>query len=47
MTAIPREAREGLLRVWLTVLSERHPGVTWVPSAANVDHAGAPTAGRK
>jgi hypothetical protein len=31
VSALPREAREGLLRVWLQLLSERHPGVTWVP----------------
>jgi len=31
MAAIPREARDGLMRVWLEILRERHPGVTWLP----------------
>ena len=28
---LPREAREGVMRVWLEILRERHPGTTWVP----------------
>jgi hypothetical protein len=32
MTTLPREAREGLMRAWLKVLSDRHPTVTWVPA---------------
>ena len=31
MSRLPREAREGLMRVWLEILRERHPGVTWLP----------------
>jgi hypothetical protein len=31
MSRVPREAREGLMRAWLEVLRERHPGVTWLP----------------
>ena len=31
MTLIPREAREGLMRAWLEILRERHPGITWLP----------------
>jgi hypothetical protein len=31
MTAIPREARDGLMRAWLEILRERHPGFTWLP----------------
>jgi hypothetical protein len=27
---LPREAREGLMRAWLDILRERHPGVEWV-----------------
>lgn len=27
---LPAEARDGLSRVWLEILKERHPGVTWV-----------------
>lgn len=27
---IPPKAREGLIRAWLAILAERHPGVTWV-----------------
>ena len=28
---IPREAREGLMRAWIALLQQRHPGVVWVP----------------
>jgi hypothetical protein len=31
LTLLPREAREGLMRAWLKILSDRHPQVTWVP----------------
>jgi hypothetical protein len=30
--ALPAEAHQGLSRVWLEILSERHPGVAWVLS---------------
>jgi hypothetical protein len=30
MAAIPREAREGLMRAWLEILRERHPGTSWI-----------------
>jgi hypothetical protein len=30
MAAIPREARDGLMRVWLEILRERHPGTSWI-----------------
>jgi hypothetical protein len=30
VSQIPREAREGLMRAWLEILRERHPGVLWV-----------------
>ena len=30
---LPREAREGLMRAWLEILREKHPGVAWVPVA--------------
>jgi hypothetical protein len=29
MASIPPEARDGLMRVWLAILGEQHPGVTW------------------
>jgi hypothetical protein len=32
VTALPREARDGLMRAWLKVLSDRHPQVTWLPA---------------
>jgi hypothetical protein len=38
---IPREARDGLMRVWLGILRERHPDVTWVAvaeAASREDH---------
>jgi len=28
---LPREARDGIMRVWLEILRERYPGVTWIP----------------
>ena len=31
MTQIPREARDGLMRAWVALLQEKHPGVTWIP----------------
>jgi hypothetical protein len=31
MAVITREARDGLLRAWLEILRERHPGVIWLP----------------
>lgn len=31
MGQLPREARQGLMRVWLEILRERHPGTSWVP----------------
>jgi hypothetical protein len=30
VSSLPREAREGLVRAWLAILSARHPNVTWV-----------------
>lgn len=33
MSAIPIQAREGLMRAWLEILRERHPCVSWVPVA--------------
>jgi hypothetical protein len=30
VSALPREAREGLMRAWLDLLNERHPGATWI-----------------
>jgi hypothetical protein len=30
MAAIPREARDGLIRAWLEILRERHPGTSWI-----------------
>lgn len=32
MTQLPREARDGLMRVWLEILKERHPDVSWIPA---------------
>jgi hypothetical protein len=33
MARLSREAREGLMRAWLEILREKHPGVSWVSSA--------------
>jgi hypothetical protein len=30
MSRLPREAREGLMRAWLEILRERHPGTSWI-----------------
>lgn len=30
MKPLPREARDGIMRAWLEILREKHPGVTWV-----------------
>jgi hypothetical protein len=30
MSRLPREARDGLMRAWLEVLRERHPGTSWI-----------------
>ena len=27
---LPKEARDGLMRAWIDILRERHPGVEWV-----------------
>jgi hypothetical protein len=35
--SLPREARDGLMRAWLEILRERHPGTTWI--AANQDES--------
>jgi hypothetical protein len=53
MAAIPREARDGLMRAWLEILREQHPDVSWLPledgspiDDENTDSAGAsPEAG--
>jgi hypothetical protein len=51
MTKLPREARDGIMRAWLEILCERHPGVNWLPveqgeqqsaariRATEIDHA--------
>lgn len=31
VTQLPREARDGVMRVWLEILRERHPGTSWAP----------------
>lgn len=36
---LPREARDGLMRVWLELLREQHPGVTWIPVDSNTEAA--------
>jgi hypothetical protein len=33
VTRITRDARDGLMRAWLEILREKHPGVSWVPVA--------------
>lgn len=38
MSQLPREARDGLMRAWLEILHEQHPGTTWVPIAQDSNH---------
>lgn len=38
MPEIPSEAREALMRAWIALLRERHPGVVWTP-VENTDEA--------
>ena len=33
VTRVTREARDGLMRAWLEILREKHPGVSWVSAA--------------
>jgi hypothetical protein len=30
VSQIPREARDGLMRAWLEILRDRHPGASWI-----------------
>jgi hypothetical protein len=30
VSRIPGEARDGLMRAWLEILRERHPGTSWI-----------------
>jgi hypothetical protein len=32
VSRIPREARDGLMRAWLEILRQRHPGISRVPA---------------
>ena len=43
MNSLPREARDGLTRAWLKVLSDRHPKVTSVPANHPLTTSAAPT----
>ena len=43
--SLPREARDGLERAWLAVLSARHPSVAWAivrPAEPEPDEPEAP-----
>lgn len=49
MSRLPREARDGVMRVWLQLLGEKHPGVAWVlaqeePEEQSVVGGGIPAA---
>jgi hypothetical protein len=41
MGQLPREAREGIMRAWLQILSKRNPDVTWVPQQEGTSARGA------
>jgi hypothetical protein len=34
---LPREAREGIMRAWIEILKQRHPGVTWIAQEASFE----------
>jgi len=34
VSTLPREAREGLMRAWLELLKDHHPGVNWISASA-------------
>jgi hypothetical protein len=38
VSRLPREARNGLMRAWLEILSDRHPGTTWMPAEQGKQH---------
>jgi hypothetical protein len=42
VSRIPREARDGLMRAWLEILREQHPGTTWVPVEQAASKGGSP-----
>jgi hypothetical protein len=46
MGRIPREARDGLMRAWLEILRERHPGSSWVLAEPGRVEAAPATVGR-
>ncbi len=37
MSTLPREAREGLMRAWLELLKDHHPGVSWISASAETN----------
>jgi hypothetical protein len=41
-SCLPHDARSGLMRAWLAILSARHPDVVWLP--AERTYAGPPAA---
>jgi hypothetical protein len=45
MRRLPGEARDGLMRAWLQILREKHPGVTWVPFAEAASAEDHPSSG--
>jgi hypothetical protein len=48
VSQIPREARDGLMRAWLEILRERHPGTAWVVADQGKHEAApAPVIGRE
>lgn len=47
MSQIPREARDGLMRVWLEILRERHPDTSWIPAGESSPKDDSPTNGRR
>jgi hypothetical protein len=46
VSRIPREARDGLMRAWLEILRERHPGTSWIVEETPTEDE-SPTSARK
>ena len=38
MNRLPSEARDGVMRAWLEILRQRHPGVTWIAAEEGEAH---------
>jgi hypothetical protein len=42
MMQIPPQARDGLMRAWIAILTKRHPEHIWIPACDVIDRASTP-----